>query len=64
LEEFQKEKNEDYENMIPEEKKVMKGWGAWAGIGIEARKPQVSEEDKLKKKIAQIVLRILKIKIN
>ncbi len=56
MEEFQKEKNEDYENMIPEEKKVLKGWGSWAGIGIEARKtPQVSEEEKLKKKIAQIV---------
>ena len=41
--------------MIPEEKKVLKGWGSWAGIGIQSRAPQISEEEKLKKKIAQIV---------
>jgi len=50
--EFQEEKEKLYEENIPQELKTLKGWGAWAGIGIA--QPKVNKEAELKKKKEKI----------
>lgn len=50
--EFDKEKEEEYEKLLPEEKKPLKGWGEWTGAGI-AEKPVDHAAEAAKKK-AQI----------
>jgi U3 small nucleolar RNA-associated protein 14 len=47
---FAKEKLEEYENELPEEKVVLKGWGDWTGAGIEERwvDPRIEFEKKKK----------------
>ena len=52
-EDFDEEKGKLYEDELPEEKKQLKGWGAWAGIGIKEKK--VNPDLELKRKIAKIV---------
>jgi len=42
-----------YEDELPEEKKQLRGWGAWAGIGVKEKK--VNPDLELKRKIAKIV---------
>lgn len=50
--EFEREKYKDYEAEMPAEKKVMKGWGGWAGPGIS--EPKVDHAAEVRKKIAKI----------
>ena len=53
-EEFQQEKEELYEDELPEETKPLRGWGSWAGQGIREKK--VDPQVELRKKIEKIVL--------
>jgi len=51
-EDFDEEKGKLYEGELPEEKKQLKGWGSWAGIGIKEKK--VNPDLELKRKIQKI----------
>lgn len=51
--EFLREKVQGLAELVPEEKKALRGWGSWAGVGVREKK-QPTVEEVLQRKLNKI----------